>query len=396
MKKPGYLATALATLLLSAVFILSARAQYTDQEEAPKETPKKQETKAPSSGSSSGPLTGGGPNRGVGETVIIPKPKPAEPPAPKREKPVNPDEVFQIRTEVNEANISVVVQDKNGIFIPGLKKENFKLLEDGVEQQVKRVTTGEAPMTVVMVMEFSSRYWEFLYDTFNAAYGFVNSLKPEDWIAIMIYDLRTEILQDFTKNKAAAIGALNTLNQPGFSEMNLFDAVSEAVERMHDIDGRKAIVLISSGEDTFSKKRYTDVLKQVQTSDTPIYAIGTGQAVRLWYEGRGYMDSPQSIGFLQADNQLRTFARMSGGKAYLPRFEGEFPGIFGDIAGQLRNEYILTYTPTNTLKDGKFRKIKVTLQAPDGKPLKVVDEKGKELKVEVRAREGYNAPREVD
>ena len=87
---------------------------------------------------------------------------------------------------------------------------------------------------------------------------------------------------------------------------------------------------------------------------------------------------------------------MSGCKAYLPRFEGEFPGIFGDIAGQLRNEYILTYTPTNTLKDGKFRKIKVTLQAPDGKPLKVVDEKGKELKVEVRAREGYNAPREVD
>lgn len=393
MRKPRYLPAAIMALLLPLAFMGAAGAQYSDQEPAPGEIPSSQPARP---AGPSGPLTGGGPSRNVGETVIIPKPRAPEPPAPKRERPVNEEEIFQIRTEVNEANISVVVQDRNGLFIPGLKKENFKLTEDGVVQQIKRVATGEAPMTVVVVMEFSSRYWEFLYDTFNAAYGFVNSLKPEDWIAIMIFDLRNEILLDFTKNKNAAIGALNTLHTPGFSEMNLFDAVSEAVERMHDIDGRKAIVLISSGEDTFSKKRYTDVLKQVQSSDTPIYAIGTGQAVRLWYEGRGYMDSPTSIGFLQADNQLRTFARMSGGKAYLPRFEGEFPGIFGDIAGQLRNEYILTYSPTNTLKDGKFRKIKVSLQAPDGKPLKVVDEKGKELKVEVRAREGYNAPREVD
>jgi len=130
--------------------------------------------------------------------------------------------------------------------------------------------------------------------------------------------------------------------------------------------------------------------------DLAYRAAEAGHAVRLWYEGRGYMDSPESIGFLQADNQLRTFARMSGGTAYLPRFEGEFPGIFGDIAGQLRNDYILSYNPSNTAKDGKFRKIKVSLVASDGKPLKIVDEKRKELKYEVRARDGYNAPREVD
>lgn len=393
MSKPNRLILFFVACLFTLVLGLSARAQYSDQEAAPSEAPKTQAPKP--STSQSGPLPSSGPSRGVGETVIIPKEK-APPPPPKREKPPNPDDVFQIRTEVNEANLSVVVQDRSGIFIPGLKKENFKLEEDGVVQEIKRVSTGEAPMTVAVVMEFSSKYWEFLYDTFNAAFGFVNSLKPEDWIAIMIYDLRTDILLDFTKDKSAALGALRTLNTPGFSEMNLFDAVSEAVERMHTVDGKKAIVLISSGEDTFSRKRYDAVLKQVQSSDTPIYAIGTGQAVRLWYEGRGYMDSPTSIGFLQADNQLRTFSRMSGGKAYLPRFEGEFPGIFGDIAGQLRNEYILTYTPSNTVKDGKFRKIKVSLVASDGKPLKIVDEKRKELKYEVRARDGYNAPREVD
>jgi VWFA-related protein len=395
MLKPSRLSIFCAALWFSIALGFPALAQYSDQESTPPEAPKTQGPRPSAQPSTSGPLPSSGPNRGVGETVIIPKPKAPEPP-PKREKPPNPDDVFQIRTEVNEANISVVVQDKSGLFIPGLKKENFKLEEDGVVQNISRVSSGEAPMTVVMVMEFSSKYWDFLYDTFNAAYGFVNSLKPEDWIAIMIYDLRTDILLDFTKNKAAAFDALRTLNSPGFSEMNLFDAVSEAVERMHQIDGKKAIVLISSGEDTFSKKRYDAVLKQVQSSDTPIYAIGTGQAVRLWYEGRGYMDSPTSIGFLQADNQLRTFARMSGGKAYLPRFEGEFPGIFGDIAGQLRNEYIITYTPTNTTKDGKFRKIKVSLVDSEGKPLKIVDEKRKELKYEVRAREGYNAPREVD
>jgi hypothetical protein len=108
------------------------------------------------------------------------------------------------------------------------------------------------------------------------------------------------------------------------------------------------------------------------------------------------MSSATNIGFLQADNQLRSFARFSGGRAYFPRFEGQFGEIYADISAALRNEYAISYSPANTVKDGKYRKIKVEIVGPDGKSLKIVDPKGKEIKYEVRYREGYYASRAVE
>ncbi|HWP84923.1 MAG TPA: VWA domain-containing protein [Terriglobia bacterium] len=360
-------------------------------------------TSAPGDGSASSQqpappkLPESGPSRRVDETVIVPRQRAPEPPPEpsKVEKLPGIDEPI-FRADVELVSLSVVVQNRNGEFLSGLTKDNFRVTEDGVLQTIQRVEAVEAPVTVAMVVEYSSLYWDFLYDTFQAAVGFVYSLKPEDWVALIFYDLRTQIIRDFTRNKAAIADDLRMLQTPGFSEANLFDAVAETVDRMQDIAGKKAIVLVSSGVDTFSKTRYDAVLKKVQASDTPIYAIGTGQAARLWYEGRGYMSSAASIGFLQADNQLRTFARYSGGRAYFPRFHGEFPSIYADIAGALRNEYVLSYSPTNTAHDGKFRKVKVELVDKDGKPLKIIDAKGKEVKYEVRAREGYTAPRAVE
>jgi VWFA-related protein len=224
----------------------------------------------------------------------------------------------------------------------------------------------------------------------------VQSLKPEDWVAVIFYDLQTRIELDFTRNKNAVMGTLAGLQTPGFSESNLFDAVADVVGRMQDVEGKKAIVLIGTGVDTFSKTHLNQVLDVVKASDTPIYAIGTGQGARLYYEGRGYMSDEASLTFLQADNQLRSFARYSGGRAYFPRFEGQFPSIYADISAALRNEYVLSYAPTNTAHDGKFRKVKVELVDAAGKPLKIVDQKGKEIKYEIRAREGYTAPRAVE
>ena len=338
-----------------------------------------------------------GPDKGVGETVIVPRPRSTQPSrTPADQDRPGQEETFRFRTDVELVSVSVVVRDKDGNFIPNLQKGHFRVLEDNVVQEVQRVEAAEAPMTVAMVIEFSDLYWEFLYDTFQAAYGFVTSLKPEDWVAVIIYDMKSQILLDFTRNKAAANDALNQMRIPGFSETNLFDALSDVIERMESAEGKKSILLISSGVDTFSRTRYDAVLKLAQSSSTPIYAIGTGQAVRLWYEGRGYMSSPGGLTFLQADNQLRSFARLSGGRAYFPRFEGQFPGIFNDISAALRNEYTLYYRSTNTARDGKFRKIKVELVGPDGKRLKVVDQKGKELKYELTHREGYTAPRPVE
>lgn len=385
-----------ALLLGWLVFLVAGTtkvaAQYADSTE-PKQPANSAEESRPAVVPQSGP------SRGVGETVVVPRERPSRPPARAQQRAserVNPDETVRFTTEVDLVNLSVVVQDKDGNFLPELQKEHFRILEDGVPQKIQRIETSEAPMTVAMVIEFSSKYWEFLYQTLQASYGFVSSLRPEDWVAVVVYDLRSQILQDFTRNKASAFDALNMMRIPAFSEMNLFDALTDTIARMDDIEGKKAIVLVSSGVDTFSKMRYDHALKAVQASDTPVYAIGTGQAVRMWYESRGYLGGASNLEFLQADNQLRSFARLSGGRAYFPRFEGQFPEIFGDISAALRNEYSISYSPTNPAKDGKFRKIKVEIVAPDGKPLKITDPKGKEIKYEVRHREGYYASRAVE
>ena len=103
-----------------------------------------------------------------------------------------------------------------------------------------------------------------------------------------------------------------------------------------------------------------------------------------------------NMDYLQADNEMKTFASLTGGRAYFPRFDGELPGIFQDIGADLRNQYTLAYHPTNTKLDGTYRKIKVALIAPDGGPLKVRDQKGKDVKVIVNTREGYTAKHQVE
>jgi hypothetical protein len=103
-----------------------------------------------------------------------------------------------------------------------------------------------------------------------------------------------------------------------------------------------------------------------------------------------------NMDYLQGDNEMKTFAAMTGGRAYFPRFEGELPELFGDITRDIRNEYSLSYSPTNTKLDGTYRKLKVQVVAPDGSPLKIKDQKGKDVKIEVVARDGYTAKHTVD
>lgn len=305
------------------------------------------------------------------------------------------------RSDVNTVQVDVAILDNKGRFIPNIPRGNFRVLEDGVPQQVTNYGMGEAPMTVAMVIEFSNLfqgYWtETWYQTLTAAYGFLETLKPEDYVAVVAYDMRPEILADFSTNKQNAYEAMQRLRIAAFSESNLFDALTDTADRMSGIEGRKAIVLIASGIDTFSKITYDKARKSLQTAGVPIYAIGLMQAVREWYDARGMMGSIQRMDFLQADNQMRTFSKETGGQAYFPRFYGEFPGIFRAISDSLRNQYSLAYQPTNTARDGSYRKIKVELVNPaTNEPLRIVDEKGKPLKYQIIAKAGYTAPREVE
>ncbi|HKW75392.1 MAG TPA: VWA domain-containing protein, partial [Terriglobales bacterium] len=177
---------------------------------------------------------------------------------------------------------------------------------------------------------------------------------------------------------------------------NLYDALVDTAERMSGIEGRKAIVLLASGRDTFSKLTFDKTRKRIQEAGVPIYAIGLLQALREILDARGYMGPISRLDFLQADNQMNTFAKETGGQAFFPRFYGEFPGIYRAISDSLRNQYQIAYHPSNQARDGKYRKIKVDLVNPaTGEPLRIVDEKGKPIKYSIIAKAGYNAPNEV-
>ncbi len=295
--------------------------------------------------------------------------------------------------------VDVAVLDNKGHFIPKIPRGNFRISEDTVPQKVTGFNVGEAPMTVAMVIEFSARFQQVYgsgwFQVLNASYGFVQMSKPEDYIAVIAYDMRSDILSDFSTNRQDTYEALQRLRIPGFSESNMYDAVVDTAQRMQDIEGRKAILLISSGIDTFSKLTFDKTRKAIQDAGVPIYAISMLQSLRIINEA--YMGSIQRMDFLQADNQMRTFAKESGGMAFFPRFIAEMPDIYRTVMESMRSQYVLSYTPSNVARDGKFRKIKVELINPEtNEPLRVVDEKGKPIKYQVQAKSGYTAPREVE
>jgi VWFA-related protein len=280
-----------------------------------------------------------------------------------------------------------MVLDNNGNPLPNLDRKNFKILDDGVPQTLTNFGTAEAPMTTCMVIEFSNKYWVRLYLALRYAYQYVRFIQPKDWTAVVSFDMKPDILTDFTQDRSQVIGALDTLRIPGFSEINLYDALAFTLDRMKDIKGRKAILVICTGFDTFSKLTYDQILKIVKASDTTIYPVSILEFITV-RSMRG-----DNINSLQARNALDTIAKYTGGQAFFPRFEGELPGIFEQINGQLRTQYGLGFVPTNPTKDGKFHKLKVDLVDDQGNPLRIVNQKGKVVKYRIVARDGYYAPK---
>jgi len=347
----------------------------------------------------------GGPQGDIGP-IIVPKKNPDDatpPPPPPKPEVKNPAGMpdFSLHVDVSNVQVPVLVTTKDGQFIPGLKEGNFKIYEDGVQQQITNFTQkADAPITAVMLIEFSALNYYFMVDAVRDSYYFADTLKPNDWVAVISYDMKPQILADFTQNKQEIFGALNQLQIPGFSEANMFDALYDTLDRVDRIQGRKYIVLIASGLDTFSKINYDKILKKIK--DTPnvgIFTVSTGEMFRNWMEahaGMGMGAQLRELSYLQADNEMHTFAKMTGGQWYHPTFEGELPEVFRDIASNIRNQYVLTYKPTNAKQDGTFRKLKVELQAPDGGPLTIKDQKGKTLKPVIIARDGYTAKHEVE
>jgi VWFA-related protein len=319
------------------------------------------------------------------------KPPAQQAPPPQQGQPPKKDEPQQgqasISIEVPLVNVDVVATTSNGDFITGLKRENFRIIEDGAPQTVTNFSAGEAPITIVILMEFSKLGYEFYaYNAREWSYNFLQVLRKDDWVGLISFDLHTRVENDFTQNKQEVADTIAHMYFPGFSEANLFDALTETVDRLKDVKGKKAILLLASGFDTFSKHTLDQTFKRLRQTDVTIFSVGMASEWMVRTQTGG------GVSYMQAENQMRNFAEMTGGNAWFPRFQGEIPGISKDVATFLRNQYSLGYTSTNTKNDGKTRKIKVELVNPDGSPLTVTDQKGKKVKVVVYARKEYTAP----
>src|SRR5215813_9014237 len=341
-----------------------------------------------------------------------------------------PQEAEKITTTTNLVNVDAVVYNKKtGQPQLSLNKDNFAIFVDGVKKDITNFATPEAPITVTLVVEYSKLTEIFGY---YGSHGMENGqnevirptamflsqfITPQDYVSVIAYDLRPTPLTDFTNdpNRIQAVISLLLRNSPAFTESNLFDALKltlvggrgdsvvleDSKQRTQEYAGmvavpadrRRAVLLVTSGLDTFSKINMDTARKIVQNSGIPIYIIGTGQMFVKLYgdmmnpgQGSNIRGVPiDRMTFLQADNTMKTFAKESGGAFYPVTFEGELPGALGSINAMLRSQYSLGFNPGDE-RDGKSHKIVVKVDVDgDGQ----YDDKA----FVVRAREVYNSPK---
>lgn len=291
-----------------------------------------------------------------------------------------------ISVAVDLVSLQALVTDSKGNVLTGLKPENFTIYEDNVKQEILHFSPVDANITVVLLAEYSKKVNR--YEVWDALAAFTQSLRAGDWIAVMGYDMHTTILSDFTQDRQKIYDALKRFSYPAWNESNLSDAIIEAVDRTQEIEGKVAIILISTGLDTFSRHTYEEALNKCKQANASVYAVGLGQWVREYADARGLIDPALNLDFLMGDNRLRSFAELTGGMSYFPRFPTELPSIFGNISQLLRSQYNIAYSSSNTQKDGKFRKIRVEVTT------NLTDAKGKPLKLKVVTRKGY-VPKDI-
>ena len=336
------------------------------------------------------------------------------------------DEVLKIKTNVVNVD-TVVYSKKGGQIITGLKKENFVIYENGIKQETSNFATPEAPITVTLVVEYSK--WSELFGSDNSgfdagklevvrpvAYFLSKFIKaPDDYASLIAFDIRPTPITDFTNdpNRLRQTVDLLLRNNPAFRENNLFDSVKFALvggkgdtvvlenskEKSAEYGGlvnvqakRRAIILVASGINTFSKTNYDEVRRIIQNAGIPIYIISTGNLFYKRYEHRlpatdSISGMPGRLTFLQATNTMNTFAKESGGMHFPVTFEGELPGVLQSINGLLRNQYSLGYEPIEKREPGKKYKIEVKVDV-DG------DGQTDEKQYVVQHRPFYTTPKE--
>jgi len=309
------------------------------------------------------------------------------------------DDPINVDTDIVSFD-AVVVNKKTGAIITGLKKENFQVFEDGVKKDISNFTTPEAPITVTLLLEYSKWTETFgqaaggyfepgIYEAIRPVAQFLTRFikPPDDYASVIAFDLRPTPITDFTNDPARINATINLLlrNRPAFRENNLFDSLkftlyggrgdsvvldNDKAEKSDYLgmvavrSKRRAVILVASGIDTFSRINYNEARRVIQQAGIPIYIISTGNLFYKKYEQ--YLDPsrvmpgmPDRMTFLQAKNQMNTFAKESGGMHFEMTFESEIPAYLESINALLRSQYSLAYDLEKKHEPGKKYKLEV-------------------------------------
>jgi Ca-activated chloride channel homolog len=270
-----------------------------------------------------------------------------------------------IRVSVDRVNVGVIVTDSRGHFIEALRRENFHVFDNGVEQPLTDFLSVTEPAQLLLLIESGPAVVFLGENHARAADTLLTALGPSDRVAIATYSRTPELIQTFTRDKAVARLSLQGMNfMAGFGELNLSSSLAAALDWLAQLPGKKSIVLLSTGVDTSPEAAWQAVQSKLQISDTRILAVSLSgdfrkpaKIKRPSTEERSDRAFVKQV-FADADQALRSVAQATGGRVYFPADAKEFNRAYAEIAELVRHEYSLAFTPAS--RDAQLHSIKIT------------------------------------
>lgn len=285
---------------------------------------------------------------------------------PAQSPPGSPSQSLPIRVAVNRVDVGVTVTDSTGHFVEGLRRENFHVFDNGVEQPLTDFLAVEEPAQVLLLIEAGPAVYLLEGGHLQAAHAFLRGLSPDDRVAVAKYADSPQELVDFTTDKQAAAAAFTDLSfNLGFGSLNLSASLLKVLDWLAASTGKKSIVLLSTGVDTSSPRAIQDLLQRARTSDVRILAVSLTGNLRNPPAVKKKAPAPKaaltSEQFAEADALLRQIAESTGGQAYFPASSAELSGAFAQIAQTVRHEFSLAFAPPSP--DGAVHTLEVRVSA---------------------------------
>ncbi|MFN3321859.1 MAG: VWA domain-containing protein [Bryobacteraceae bacterium] len=284
----------------------------------------------------------------------------------------------RISPQRGPVSLYVTVEDRDG-FVHGLGPGNFRLFEDGHAMPF-RLEAPESPAHVVILAEFSRLSAPYLLAIRRAIYEFPSIAPEGHWYALATFDRQLEVRVDFTRQRGRIPVGYFDLGHPAWRELAAYDAVYELIEKLERLPGRRVLILIGSGVDTDSTRTFAEVQRKTETSDVIVYGIGTSGVLRTRQDP--FSAAPARMRLMQGDAFLQKLAERSGGYAWFPGTDDDFPAAMRNVMLAIESQYRLVYQPREEAVR-EFRRVRV-------EAFQIVNDRRRNPKVRVRS--GWRFP----